>query len=125
MKENNEILNQLKGKENPFSVPDGYFDEFSSRIMSRLPKESNTKVFEPVKITRGSFMMKIISIAASVLLVLGVTGLFFNKSNIHDKKVGTASNHIVNTVVSDTYIDQAADYAMMDNQDIYACLSDE
>jgi hypothetical protein len=123
MKEEIEILNKLKGKENPFSVPEGYFDEFTSRFMSELP-EQDAKVIHFAKYRRR-FALKVISIAAGFLLILGMTGLFFNQSDGHKDNININHTSTSKVVSRDAYIDQATDFAMLDNQDIYECLSDE
>ena len=38
MKEEDKI-HQILGTENPFRVPDGYFDHFASELMSQLPEK--------------------------------------------------------------------------------------
>ena len=36
------ILKERFGKENPFKVPDGYFDHLTERIMDNLPDQARS-----------------------------------------------------------------------------------
>jgi hypothetical protein len=54
-----------------------------------------------------------------------MTGLFFNQSDGHKDNININHTSTSKVVSRDAYIDQATDFAMLDNQDIYECLSDE
>ena len=43
MKEEDNILKKV-GKENAFRVPDGYFENLTSEVMSRLPKRKHLQL---------------------------------------------------------------------------------
>ncbi len=38
MNEDDTIRKLTEGRDNPFRVPDGYFDDFTGRLLSRLPE---------------------------------------------------------------------------------------
>ena len=55
MKEEDKILKKI-GTENPFRVPDGYFENLTSEVMNRLPeKEKLTAVHSAVIIGNFGF----------------------------------------------------------------------
>lgn len=102
------------GKGNPFRVPDNYFDNLSSQIMSKLPDESTQKSVKRTK-------YRPLIYAACTIATLFIISVFVkhNKSN----ESTTASGIISQTTTN--YSDDMADYLMMDNMDIYACLEGE
>jgi hypothetical protein len=111
---NNEEL-FLKEKFSPdkklFTVPDGYFDSLADRIIEGLPEEKAA-----VKHSASKWWMYA---AASVIIAVAsvTTYLRFNaqQDNVAPKQMAAAAS-------TDSF-DEAADYAMLDNQDIYACLT--
>jgi hypothetical protein len=110
------ILKSRKLKENPFSVPDGYFDKVRQDVMGKLPEceHINMSRVEP----RRRLLRPIVAAAASICVaVFGVTAYlhYFNNSEQPD--------------VSDTQVlfsssSEPADYILMDNADIYNYMSD-
>ena len=112
-------LKERVGQKNPFRTPEGYFDQFTANIMAQLPErdgqsvESNTvtvakKVAMPI---RHWFY------AAACVAALLVTAFSFHFHNTADNQQQVS--------FSETYIDEAADYAMLDNTDIYQLLAEE
>ncbi|MBR1547567.1 MAG: hypothetical protein IJ637_02430 [Prevotella sp.] len=97
------------GQKNPFTVPKGYFDQLTSQVMSQLPEKNN-------HVARRISLRPILMAAASVaaVLVIGLT-VFFQQQSSDEQALAA---------VDSSYIDDAADYAMLDNMEIYACLSD-
>ena len=121
-----DIIKAKAGQENHFRVPDGYFDNFTERMMAQLPEQDShagqtatPSGRKPVK------MWKLIgACAASVAAVVITATTFLTDNNTADSdtvartQTETVSEH-------ERYIDEVADYAMMDNADIIACLSEE
>lgn len=130
MKENDELLEKRFGKANPFKVPDGYFENLTQNIMDKLPDidsapvvcDKKTRIMN-IRDLSHKAVIRIVSIAACVCFIILGTSVFMRKNNrvANDNHVNNANKMILST--SDKYIDEAADYAMLDNQDIYACLS--
>ncbi len=113
------------GKSNPFRVPDGYFDDFASRIMESLP-EQEVPVAE-VRPLRPRHALRVFLYAAACLCV-AVFGaaIYFGKVSVATPDGSpTAVAQQSPSASSDSYVDAVADYAMMDNTDIYAYLSGE
>jgi len=105
MIQDDQILKETVGQRNAFKVPDGYFEQLTSQVMNQLPeKKARTMML------RGWMYAAACSVAA---LLLGVTYYMHHQDT--QKEMVAESN----------YIEEVADYAMIDNMDIYACLSDE
>lgn len=118
-------LKERVGRNNPFSVPEGYFDDFATRLMESLP-EQECQMAE-VRPLRRRFGVRTLFYAAACLCVaMLATALYFNKvaasGALGDKPDVAQQTAPTGT---DSYVDAVADYAMMDNTDIYAYLSDE
>lgn len=111
MNEEDFIRTHFQQKPNPFRTPDGYFDSLADRIISRLPEEKEQK---PARIRR---LQPWLYAAAFVGVVALSATLFLSHSDNSIK-----SNEFLGASYNDTYFDDAADYAMVDNQDIYASL---
>ncbi|MFA6726695.1 MAG: hypothetical protein WCS17_00575 [Prevotella sp.] len=123
MNNNESSIKRQYGKNQPFKVPEGYFDDFSKRLMAQLPaQKQNISVSYPclsrVRLVFKYQIWRISLIAASVVAV------FFSLNFIFFKKDMQPDQTAQKTVQKIT-VDQAADYAMMDNEDIYADLVDD
>ena len=108
------------GKKNHFTVPEGYFEQLTERVMSCLPEtpaDANTATVTPLRPTLMRRLRPWLA-AACVAAVIAGTTVYINRS------ISTthSQDELADANVSDTYIDDAADYVMVDNQDIYAYL---
>lgn len=120
MDENEKWLRSHYGNDNPFTVPEGYFESLSDSIMSSLP-EQQTHV---VAMGNNSWKRKIaaaVAVAASVAVVISVsiTGGFrlgatqlANGGSVDDSEQVSSTEY--------TVVDEMANYAMLDNVDMYA-----
>jgi len=96
---------------NCFKVPEGYFEQMKTQVMEQLPeKKAKTTVLRPW------FYAAACSVAA---LMLGVTYFMHQQT---PEEVVAESTYMEE---ASDYTLEAADYAMLDNTDIYACLSEE
>ena len=116
-------LEDKYGKKQPFKVPNGYFDSFADNLMDKLPEQ------QPVMTPHISMWRKwrklrlTVAVAASVCAVMfSVMTFMHNTKPTHSP---LASNHTTKTVTNDSYntLDVAADYTMLDNDDIYVLVS--
>lgn len=138
-------IKQLFGNENHFHVPEGYFDKLSEQILAKIPEEESAALgketigttFEPIAqkviLWRN---MPIRKIAASVIVVALLGGgltLGLKETENQGRPLGHAevaqraqTRHDYHensaTASEEAEFEQMADYAMMDNQDIYASL---
>ena len=77
-------IEERVGRRNPYQVPEGYFDAFTSQLMQQLPER-------PSKARQVRMRRPIYAVQQEVV---------------------------------EESIDEAADYMMLDNHDIYALLSE-
>ena len=121
------ILKERFGKENPFKVPDGYFDHLTERIMENLP-EQEIRVID-IR-SRQTLWQKLplrkIAAAVAITALLG-GGTFWALQHEGDSKmVAHVKKHEQKAVSSeDAAFNEMADYAMIDNETIYASLMTE
>lgn len=104
-------LKSRMGNKNPFSVPEGYFDNFAAEMMRNLPEQPQQSKFVRLR----PFMY---AAACLVVAILTATIYFFPHDNVEQ-------NIAAVTPTTDTYVEDVADYVMADNIDIYACLASE
>ena len=113
MKEDQFIRNLTEGKENPFRVPEGYFEGFNLRLAERLEKPRRRHSHH----TRWS-----VAAAAAVALAMPFP-LFLNFSA--STQPATTPGMMVaeatggdDVQYSDEYVTELMDYAMMGNAEI-------
>jgi hypothetical protein len=115
------------GKENPFRVPEGYFDTLSSQIMAKVEAEGVApRDIKAGKEKRAKVLwLRPVLYAAASVCALFISVLAYQSHS--DDGVAAPTQTVVanNQMLMDDYFDEAADYVMLDNQDIYACLSSE
>lgn len=121
MKEDTELKNRI-GKENPFKVPEGYFENIVPEIMKQLPE---TEVQEEVEVTMWE------RVKPWVYMVAMFCGLMFGlRVMMNDRPVSTSINaddvSMTDSVqgIPDEYIDPILDQAMMDDYTLYMYLTD-
>lgn len=112
-------LKERVGKENPFRVPDGYFDTLASQVMARIDAEA-----QPQKKAKVISMHRVFYYAAAAVCALFVCATVYLSFNKESEAV-EQQNMAVAEQPADNYFDEAADYMMLDNQAIYACLASE
>lgn len=116
-------LEDKYGKKQPFKVPNGYFDSFAENLMDKLPEQ------QPVMTPHISMWRKWRKLRLTVAVAASVCAVMFSVMTfMHDTKPThspLASNHTTKTVTNDSYntLDVAADYTMLDNDDIYVLVS--
>ena len=128
MRDIEDIIKEKAVRENHFRVPDGYFDDFTKRMMAKLPAEEAVRkesVAKPtIKVARRMSLWKpLVACAACVAAVVFSVAIIMNGGD-EDTAV-MASSQTESVSAHDDYIDEVADFAMMDNADIIACLNDE
>ena len=97
-------LKEIVGKRNAFRVPDGYFEQLTAEVMQRLPEQQKARTT-----TLRPWLYAAACTVAAVLM--GVTYYWYQDS--------------ADDMMADgNYYEEVADYAMIDNIDIYACLED-
>ena len=118
-------LNDPALRHNPYSVPEGYFDTLTQRVMERLPEQAEattpaTTPLVPLRTKRSTRAGWTLAAAACVACAL----LFTHPKVSSDT---SASSTLAETTVLETYDDDyreaALQYAMVDDQAIYNYLA--
>lgn len=118
------------GNKRPFTVPEDYFENLSDRIIAQFPAEdSDVNVSNAKKV--GIFSrLKPVLVAASVVGLVFVAYLSYNsflaKENNEEKQVATkfVEKSTQRDTVSTDAVDEAVDYMMIDEDDMYAYMSE-
>lgn len=120
-------IKEKAGQENPFRVPEGYFDQLASQVMAKLPEcapqAGQVQLPERRQKSRQVALRTWFYAAACVVAIVVMTLSFHFKQDVAavaDEQVAAQTE----TNIDNTYMDDAADYAMLDNAEIYACLAD-
>lgn len=118
------ILKERFGKENPFKVPDGYFDHLTERIMENLPEQEVRVIDIRSRQTLWQKMpLRKIAAAVAVVALLGGGSFWALQHEGDSRMVAHAKQHEQKAVSSeDAAFNEMADYAMIDNETIYASL---
>lgn len=119
----NDIFDSKQLEGNPFKVPSGYFETLNSRIMENVAKHEKLQTkSEPVKAKHVSMHPLRWAAACICMLVIGTSAFIFNsKYNESNDVAATAQQY----TASDDAFNQAADYTMLDNHDMYQMLAEE
>ena len=105
----------------PFRTPDGYFGDFTARIMDRIPKE--TISVKPVRRTLWQVVRPYLSAAAVIAVVaLGTKAL---QQGTPATGYGSATQTVVATADDNLSQDELYSYLMLDDQSIYAYNNDQ
>lgn len=111
--------------ENPFSVPEGYFDNLAQRMIDNLPAHEVRMIptEEKKKSRNRLFQWARYGAAAAVVAAVCMAGMhFINNEPTAQTQVATSTTASYST---DENIDAMADYIMADDQDLYAYISGE
>ena len=136
MNNKEDIISRKAGRENHFRVPEGYFENFTERMMAQLPNsqaDSNAEDMTTTlthraarKTTTVRKLWKRVSAVAACVAVIGIGTTAYLAQQ--DNK--PAADEMANTTTTeeqyyDDYVDEVADFAMLDNTDIIACMNEE
>ncbi len=120
MKEEDEILRKC-GTGNPFTVPEGYFDHFTERVMEQLPQKE-TKPFKELRITtwgRVKPWFYMTAVFAGMLF-----GIHFMLDFTSSNRSSGAPTHTVKEAVTDQDLEIIVDHSMMDDYSLYKYLTE-
>lgn len=111
------------GKENPFRVPESYFDTLKAEVMARVdvsPLPVIPAEKKKAKVVRLRPIYYAVAASVCALFISVAAYVSFDRSSV-DPTVQQA------VAQQDSYdsFDAAADYIMVDNEAIYACLSSD
>lgn len=121
MKEEDKLLKKI-GTENPFRVPEGYFESFTSDLMSRLPEKEKTDIHrEPTtwEKVRPWLYMAAMFIGAALIIRVASPGETVSNGQQQQQIAADESD------IEMEYIRTAIENTMMDDYSLYVYLSDE
>ena len=120
MKEEDNILKKV-GKENVFRVPDGYFENLTSEVMSRRPEKETPAIIkrEPTKWERIKPWVYMTAMFVGAALIIRVA--YTERTPVNDRM---AMDEPETEVVSDEYISTVLDNSMLDDYSLYVYLTD-
>lgn len=124
MENEEKYIREKMGDKSPFRVPEGYFDQLASRVMSQLPEQEQGRQSEQ-KLRRQARMVPLRSwlyAAACVIAIVVLTLTFYFHQRVAEPLDQPMA--AVSAPVDDQYIDDVADYVMLDNTEIYAYLAE-
>lgn len=121
MKEEDKLLKKI-GTENPFRVPEGYFEGFTSDLMSRLPEKEKTDVHrEPTTWERVRPWLYMAAMFIGAALIIRVASPGETVSNGQQQQQIAADESDIEM----EYIRTAIENTMMDDYSLYVYLSNE
>lgn len=124
-------LQKEYGTQRPFTVPENYFSELSSRVMAQIPAEEQKETVVEVKPRRAT--LRYLRPLAAAAMTIGVVLVGFLAYQEFDGGQGNGSltgNRLAQgtqelSASSADDFDQLADYFMIDESDMYAYLASE
>ena len=137
MKEEDDIFKKC-GKGNPFTVPEGYFEQFASNLMNRLPEKQEEAFSQTQKVSMIVRLKPLMYLAASFvgLLLIIKALMFVSAPAAHSSKTELSTPSAVSTTVASTgnssevgYSDQEleaiVDRSKLDDYGVYQLLSEQ
>lgn len=127
-------LHSTYGNKRPFTVPDHYFSDLSSQIMAKIPVEEPVNTPENTVKTKKSHFVLIrrvrpLAIAAAMIGVIMIAFWSFADYTSNQKSAADAPEkgvgETLSKAISSDSFDEAADYIMMDEDDMYAYVADQ
>lgn len=127
-------LHSTYGNKRPFTVPDNYFSDLSSQIMAKIPVEEPVNTPENTVKTKKSHFVLIrrvrpLAIAAAMIGIIMIAFWSFTDYTSNQKSAADASQkgveETLSKAISSDSFDEAADYMMMDEDDMYAYVADQ
>lgn len=126
MERNERNIRTRFGTGNHFRVPEGYFEGLADRVMQQLPEETQSPARVIPMARRRARHHWIVAIAASLLVAISGGAVWLHgASQTKPSSVSWQPDVASSEVSSDIAFNMAADYAMIDNEDIYASLENQ
>jgi hypothetical protein len=120
----NDILDRKQLEQNPFKVPEGYFDTLNTRIMDKVAKQASApKDEKPAQAKKVHMHVLRWAAACACVLVIGASAVIYTFKDTDTAKVPETAQQSITT--SEDAFNQAADYTMLDNHDMYMMLAEE
>lgn len=118
-KEETDLLKRC-GTENPFTVPEGYFANFTEQLMDKLPER---EIQPAPQLTLWARVKPWVYMAAMFCGLMLSVRMFVGEKETQSPAAGTIGD-MEFSEVPDEYIDPIVDQAMMDDYTLYEYLTD-
>lgn len=118
MKEEDKILKKI-GTENPFRVPDGYFENLTSEVMNRLPEKEKLIAVQ----TEPTMWQKVRPWLYMTAMFIGAA-LIIRVASSDRTPAATDRMAADETETEMEYINMAVDNSMLDDYSLYVYLAD-
>ena len=124
-------IRERMGDRSSFKVPEGYFDRLAQQVMERLPKDDSAGEARVVPLTaaRASdttahrrWLRPLLYAAAIAVVAVFTAFIFFDRQQDEMTSARAVTAQAQTQPAAPDYFEEAADYVMLDNQDIYAYL---
>ena len=122
-----DLIIEKVSKQNPFRVPEGYFDTLADQIMAKVDESASSTVI-PLKENKKKKSARVVWLRPVLYAAASVCALFISVvayQSYSESPTAAPAATMAETQSMDYSFDEAADYLMIDNQDIYACLSSD
>ena len=125
-----QYLHDRFGSQRPFTVPDHYFDDLTTRVLDNVSRQEYKKT-EPLAFKRSSNNKDIRSLrpfmtAAIMVGIVFIAMVLINKSLTKQEKTSTntSNNTLSLSNIEDKDFSETVDYLMLDKDDVYAYLAE-
>lgn len=111
-----------KYRKEHFAVPDGYFENFTEQMMAKLPEQP----FQSMAVRRRSLLPQFAAAAAVAVVMISGAALYFSKNaaSSYDDNSAAVSTDMLDDNQGYS-MEEAAHYAMMDNQAVHYMVVDQ
>lgn len=116
MKEEEELIKKI-GKDNAFRVPAGYFENFTAKLMDKLPENP---VMPKVEVTMWTKMKPWVYMAA---VFIGAA-LFIRVLHFTGSEKSEVQQQAKNELSQEQYIDNTVENSRMEDYQLYEYLTD-
>lgn len=121
-----DFIRRKCGNRDPFKAPEGYFGQFTARLMEQLPEKDSGCAMQPHR-TRRLLRLTFIRYAAAAAvcgaIAFGTSRLAIRHNSMERNVTGT-TYAAAPTGTDDVYIEDALDYAMVSNNEIALYLTE-
>ena len=115
-------LKQIYGKNNPFTVPEGYFDKIADDIMKQIP---DAPIEQLPQISLWGKIRPWVYMAAMFVGMTFTIRIFMSKFNAEKTQESNKAIPTCNvSEIPDEYVDPIVNQAMMADYQLYEYLSD-
>lgn len=119
MKEEDRIGKTL-GTENPFRVPEGYFEQLASEVMDKLPEKKHIPTHETTLWEKVRPLLYMAAMFVGAALIIRVASSHYTPA-ASDETIVAQEEEVEKEM---EYIDMAMENTMMDDYSLYLYLAD-